>query len=181
MSDRWDAPDGRTYSEDPEPKRTPRFPPWEGRVSDEDVYFFAPGLPQTKGSAKAIPFRRGNRLAVAVKNDNPKAKAWAGIVALAAREAMQGRESFAGPVHVEVGFYLARPKAHRRANGNLKANSPVYVVTKPDGDKLERCLWDALTGIVFRDDAQVVSWHARKMYEDCGSNGVGAAVTVKAL
>ena len=38
------------------------------------------------------------------------------------------------------------------------------MTTMPDIDKLARCALDALTGIVFRDDAQIVDLHATKRY-----------------
>ena len=36
--------------------------------------------------------------------------------------------------------------------------------TKPDLDKLERAIGDALTGIVFRDDSQIAWWSVWKVY-----------------
>jgi Holliday junction resolvase RusA-like endonuclease len=139
------------------------------------VDFFAPGLPGTKGSARA--YVRGGR-AVIVNDASAKAKPWAATVALAAREAMDGVAPFTGSVRVTVMFYLPRPRAHFRANGvDLKATAPHYVPKRPDGDKLERCAWDALTGVVFGDDAQIVEWSGRKEY----STSPGARFVVETV
>jgi Holliday junction resolvase RusA-like endonuclease len=47
----------------------------------------------------------------------------------------------------------------------------------PDGDKLERNIWDALTGIVFADDVQVVDHHATKEW----GPDEGALITIASL
>jgi crossover junction endodeoxyribonuclease RusA len=46
-----------------------------------------------------------------------------------------------------LGFFFERPE---RAKSSLKT-------TKPDIDKLQRAALDALTGVLFEDDSQVVS------------------------
>ena len=47
------------------------------------------------------------------------------------------------------------------------------VTTKPDVDKLARAALDALTGVLWADDSQVVSLHAQKEYageaQPCGA------------
>ena len=61
-----------------------------------------------------------------------------------------------GPVAMRVDFYFSRPKNHWRSNGTLKASAEnLWVPKAPDLDKLARAVCDALTGIVWRDDAQV--------------------------
>ena len=58
------------------------------------------------------------------------------------------------PVRVSLHFLLRRPKRTKRER-------PTVV---PDLDKLSRAVLDALTGVVYADDAQVVSLHASKVY-----------------
>lgn len=58
-------------------------------------------------------------------------------------------------VMVDVTFVLKRPKA------TPKTKTPP-AVKKPDVDKLARAVLDAITGIVYNDDSQVVELHARK-------------------
>jgi len=53
----------------------------------------------------------------------------------------------------------------------------VHPVVKPDVDKLARALLDALTGVAYGDDAQVVEMHVCKTYGD----DARTTVTVKAL
>ena len=85
-----------------------------------------------------------------------------------------------GPVLVTLGFYLARPKAHfgvGRNAGKLKPSAPEMPIGKPDLDKLVRAVFDALTGMVFRDDSQVAVLVATKQYAD-DERGPGVSIRV---
>ena len=60
---------------------------------------------------------------------------------------------------VDIEFVLSRPASipqHRR----------IHSTTKPDIDKLVRAINDALTGILFHDDSQVVGITCIKDYDD---------------
>lgn len=147
------------------------------------VSFFVPGEPGTKGSARAVPYTgRDGKQHAAVRNDAKRAAPWSASVALAAERAMAGRPPIEGPVRVELVWWVARPKAHyftgRRA-GQLRPDAPMFKATKPDGDKLERCAWDAMTGIVFSDDSRIVTWSGAKPYSVNGL--IGMQVTVRAM
>lgn len=61
-----------------------------------------------------------------------------------------------GPVSLTVTFYLPKPQRPKHERH----------VTKPDLDKLVRGVCDALTGIVWTDDAQVNTIMAVKRYVD---------------
>lgn len=84
--------------------------------------------------------------------------------ALAALEAHQpAREAVA----VSLRFGLVRPRSHYGTGRNadvLKTSAPVWPGVKPDVDKLTRAVLDALTGVVWADDAQVVVLNADKVY-----------------
>ncbi|MBQ1296107.1 MAG: RusA family crossover junction endodeoxyribonuclease, partial [Clostridiales bacterium] len=57
------------------------------------------------------------------------------------------------PVVLEVTFYLAKPKSNKLKEPSNK---------KADLDKLVRAVNDALSGLVFYDDSQVVEINASK-------------------
>lgn len=61
-----------------------------------------------------------------------------------------------GPVSLTVTFYLPKPQRPKHERH----------ITKPDLDKLVRGVCDALTGIVWADDAQVNTIMAIKRYID---------------
>lgn len=117
------------------------------------VEFRAIGKPEPQGSARA--FVRGGR--ATVTTDNPKLHGWRDVVAWTARDAMAGRDLVEdGPVYVMATFSLSRPKSAPKRR--------VCPTTKPDVDKLSRGLLDALTGVCWRDDSQVVGLTVSKRY-----------------
>lgn len=79
-------------------------------------------------------------------------------VAYAARAAM-GDTILTGPLAVDLEFILPRPKA--RTPKRLDRMSEEQLLryswpdTKPDLDNMEKLVFDALNGVVWRDDSQV--------------------------
>ena len=119
------------------------------------------GIPVPQGSMRA--FVRGGR-AVITHNRPSKLDAWRNAIATEARAAMGAEPSWDGPVSVWIDFFLQRPAGHYGKRG-LKPSAP----SRPFGnvgdvDKLARAALDAMTGVVFRDDAQVVSLSSEKYY-----------------
>lgn len=85
------------------------------------------------------------------------------------------------PIRLELGFYLLRPKSHFRGGsraGEMRADAPEYVTTKPDLDKLVRAVLDGLTGVLYRDDSQVATILAEKLYTDPGDKP-GVTISAK--
>jgi Holliday junction resolvase RusA-like endonuclease len=118
------------------------------------IAFEVEGNPVTQGSMKVINGKvlhsRGEALIL-----------WRTMVALAARRA--GAFPVPNPVEMTIEFRLPRPKT-------VKRDLP-YVA--PDLDKLIRAVLDALTGIAYVDDGQVVSINSSKVY---GEPGVSVSV-----
>ena len=117
------------------------------------------GTPVPQGSMRA--FMRPGMKAPIITADNKKTKPWKQEIAGAADEAMRGQkfavfEGVSAIVHCI--FYFDRPKS-------LKKSIQVKI-TKPDIDKLARTVLDALTGTVFKDDAQVIELRLAKVFSD---------------
>ena len=94
-------------------------------------------------------------------------KPWRSAVKAAALEA--GVTPSDGVVEVFVRFSFKRPKSHYGAGRNaakLKASAPHDHTQTPDIDKLLRAVLDALTGVAYRDDRQVVGVNAFKCWAD---------------
>jgi crossover junction endodeoxyribonuclease RusA len=131
------------------------------------ITFFVPGIPTPQGSMKAFNNPKGGR--PIVTSDNLGLKGWRDAIRNAAERHTEGVPIIEEPVSVVVTFVLNRP-----------VSLPKYIIwpgKKPDIDKLERALYDAITGVVFRDDALVVDVHVRKVYAQPGQQpGVRVAV-----
>ena len=130
------------------------------------IAFFVAGLPRPAGSKRAFPIKKNGVFTgkTAVADSNPKAKDWKCDVAHAAAKAMEGKALLTGPVKVEFTFCMPRPKYQFRKDGSLKYGAPYWHTVKPDALKLARGVEDALTGIVWNDDSQIVDEHLIKAY-----------------
>lgn len=119
------------------------------------ISFIVLGRPETQGSIRAFMIKGKPRLT----SDNAKLKPWRqqlGWMALANRPTdniWAGRHE---PVSVEMLFYFKPPK-------KLPKGRPRPSV-KPDVDKLQRAVFDAMSGILYVDDGQIVGVHAAKFY-----------------
>ena len=108
------------------------------------------GVAQPQGSARA--FVVNGRAVITSANKN--LKGWRELISAEARAQMKGLPPYDGPIEVRASFYLPRPKSVKRE----------YPTVKPDLDKTTRGLLDALSNVVIRDDAQVVSLQVSKWY-----------------
>lgn len=132
----------------------------------ETLAFFVAGVPAPKGSTRAWVVA-GRAV---VTEANPLTRPWAALVQDAALG--QGRPVLARavPVCVHLSFVLPRPASlPKKVAHHLK---------KPDLDKLTRAVLDALTGVVWTDDSQVVALSAVKRYPQDGEP-TGVHVTVE--
>lgn len=124
------------------------------------------GTPAPQGSKKA--YVRGKR-AVLVES-SARVAPWRQAVTEAAVKRMidTSAQTLLGPVQVTIIFYLRRPLHHYRTGKNsalLRKGAPEWPANKPDGDKLLRSTFDALSdAVVWRDDAQVVECSWAKKY-----------------
>ena len=73
------------------------------------------------------------------------------------------------PLDLLVSFVFPRPTSHYgtgRNAGKLKASAPAFHVTKPDLDNCLKLVLDALNGVFFLDDRQIMHINAYKLYGD---------------
>ena len=134
--------------------------------------FLVLGLPAPQGSKTHVGDGR-------MVESSKRVKPWRRQVAAAYADRNFG-DMLDGPVSIIVDFYLPRPKAHYgtgRNAGTLKGSAPVEHLTMPDLDKLVRAVGDALTRLAWRDDSQIVAWHAYKHYATT-MTPVGAQITI---
>lgn len=129
------------------------------------VAFTVFGVAAPAGSKKAFTNRKTGR--PIITDDSKRSRPWKLEVAQAAGIAMGPRQLLQGPLELHVRFYQPRPKAHFGTGRNehiVKPTAPLFPTTKPDTTKLVRAVEDAMTAIVWRDDAQITVQHAEKHY-----------------
>lgn len=124
------------------------------------------GEPAPQGSKRIIKGRL-------VEASSAKLRKWRKAIADSCMDYAQ-QNILLGPVHVEVNFYLTRPKSVQFSKRPLP-------IVPPDLDKLCRGLLDGIgqSEVIWGDDSQVVSLSARKYYAD--QHEPGAEVVIRCL
>lgn len=119
------------------------------------------GVAQPKGNMRAFQ-PRGMKFPI-VTETNRNVRSWSQLVAEGAGNELSKQPDprvITDPVRVTAEFHLPRPKKYQR-RGLVVAHCKA-----PDLDKLVRAVLDALSAVVFDDDAQVVELLAIKRYAD---------------
>jgi crossover junction endodeoxyribonuclease RusA len=114
------------------------------------VQFCVYGVAQPKGSTRAFVVA-GKPV---ITSSNRNLKDWEHAIAASAQP--HAGELLLGPVRVGLRFVLPRPRSLPKREH--------FHLTRPDLDKLSRGAIDALTGVLFKDDSQVVELHCAKFY-----------------
>lgn len=132
------------------------------------------GIPRPKGSKTAAPRPGGG---VWMRESSKALPGWMAAIRQAATvAALEAGARPAvpwcpdAPVAVEAVFFMPRPKRMPRDR--------VFPTGKPDGDKLERAILDAITGPVIGDDSRVVGGTWSKAYAPAFLERVGFACGV---
>lgn len=141
------------------------------------IEFFIHGVPKPAGSKRGFVTKKGK---VAMVDASGQAgKDWRHDCKMGALEMLKkkfGDDSLKGPLlprgqalRLGVTFIMPRPKWHfrtRNNGGDIKKSAPVFHIIKPDRTKLLRSVEDALTGILWEDDCQIVDGFVRKLYAE---------------
>ena len=154
------------------------------------IHCMVNGRPQQRGSKSPHVVRQGGgavlmkngRPVIATRDSNVKSGPWMAAVRFEAAEVYNERPLLRGPVELSVIFYFARPKSHYgsgRNAGRLKPSAPLYHTQMPDLSKLIRTIEDALTGVIYKDDAQISRYG--ETGKDWTESSERACITVKPL
>ena len=134
------------------------------------IEFFVPGKPVGQGSKRYL----GKGVLVETAKG---LKAWRTDIRSTAMQYFPA--PIEGPVTLCLTFSYNRPKSHRNAAGGLRKGYCVEKVSAPDLDKLARAVGDALTGVAYRDDAQIICLRLMKGYDlPIVPNGEGVHITI---
>jgi Holliday junction resolvase RusA-like endonuclease len=144
------------------------------------IEFFVQGIPAPGGSKKIIPrcryigqmVRITNKLlmqSVFITDDAKGNKTWRNKVSRIARAHWGPRDLLDEALSVYMCFYLPRPLGHfgtGKNAGTIKKSARLYPTVKPDVLKLARSTEDALTGVIYKDDAATIDLVLGKLYVD---------------
>lgn len=119
---------------------------------------FIPGLPRPQGSMKAFKHKTTDKV-IMTHSKGKELMQWRKLIAL---EVKSGADPSllllsSGGYVVAMTFLFPRPQYHLASDGSVKERFTFALHrTKPDIDKLQRAVFDALTGIVWTDDSNVI-------------------------
>lgn len=149
------------------------------------IQFFVPGVPVAKGSKSAFKLPNSSRVVMKETNAN-RQKPWMSSVGYTCQEEMK-KAGFTllgkgVPVLLALEFRMPRPQTHyyqgQRRHGELRDDAPRWCPVTPDKDKLARCIYDALKGVAYYDDAQVVTGGNDKVYPPVHAPSPGVLITL---
>lgn len=144
-----------------------------------ELIFFIPGKPAPGGSKTGFYNKKLNR--VMMTPASKKTKPWMQAVAATVRSEYDG-PLLEGPLRLDMQFRILRPKSHYGTGKNANVIKDRLLLSfptvKPDLTKLVRATEDALTGVLFKDDTQVVSGIYSKIY--CIRDG-GVIITISSV
>lgn len=137
------------------------------------VTFTVPGLPAPQGSK--TPMITPGTDKVYLKESSPNLPAWRDLVMLFAKRAWKRQPLLKDvPVFVRIEFILKRP-------AGLKGKpTPPAIKRVGDLDKLERAVYDGITGAIISDDCIVIENSNKKRIAEPGEP-TGAIITVREM
>lgn len=139
------------------------------------INFFVPGTPAPQGSKRYL----GNGRMV---ESSKRVKPWRADIRTTALANFP--QPLTGPIRLDLTFVMPRPKSHYgtgRNAGKLKNSAPDCHTQKPDLDKLVRAVGDALTGVAYLDDSQIIVGAYMKRWACSTNDQPGVHITVVPL
>ena len=131
------------------------------------IAFHVPGPPCGKQRARVLKTGRSYTPA--------KTKAYEAHVRGSAKaEGATPEKPLEGPLEVRIAARLPVPKSWSKAKREKALSGTLMPVSKPDADNIAKAVTDALNGLLWVDDSQIVSLLVSKTY----SAVPGAWVTV---
>lgn len=120
-----------------------------------------PGDPRGQGRPRATI--RGKHAGVYTDS---KTASYQNLVALAAKDAMGSRPLLEGPLQLTLFARFRIPKSTSKKARARMINFVDKPTKKPDLTNILKAVEDGMNGVVFSDDSQIVTLHAKKFYTE---------------
>jgi Holliday junction resolvase RusA-like endonuclease len=123
------------------------------------VYFVVYGNPVGKGRPRATS--RGGFVRMYT---DAKTLGFESAVADEARIAMREWQAFNTPMQMQLSAYYPIPKSWSKKKRQMAMDGEIHPQVKPDLDNVMKAVLDAMNGVVYVDDSQVINMVATKRY-----------------
>ena len=125
------------------------------------ISFVVPGVPVGKGRPRFA--KRGNFVSTYTPE---RTASYENLVKVLAMQEMSGNQRVSTPVNVLIDIAVRPPVSWSKKKREQALNGETYPTGKPDIDNVAKGILDAMNGVVYLDDKQVVSLMVRKFYRD---------------
>jgi Holliday junction resolvase RusA-like endonuclease len=124
------------------------------------IVLIVPGAPIPKGRPRATSIGGRARMFTPAKT-----RRYEDLIRLEAGRVMEGLDQLQGALSVNIRAFMQTPQviSKHKAKGPAAEAGELRPLTKPDVDNFAKVI-DALNGIVWRDDSQVVELSVSKYY-----------------
>ena len=76
------------------------------------------------------------------------------------------KEALEGPIQLDLTFFMPIPKGTSKIKARQMANQICHHISRPDLDNLSYLIVNAMKGIIYQDDSQIVDLLLHKRYAD---------------
>jgi Holliday junction resolvase RusA-like endonuclease len=123
--------------------------------------FFVPGAPQGKGRAR-VAMIAGHARAYTPE----KTASYESLIKAQYHLMYPGELPILGEVNMEIRAWFEIPKSTSGKKAAAMLRQDINPTKKPDSDNIAKCVCDALNGIAYRDDTQIINLHISKRYAE---------------
>lgn len=88
------------------------------------------------------------------------------LVALSYQNEAKGKTFGDKPIYLNINAFFSIPKRTSRKNRELMMKNKIYATKKPDADNIIKIIADALNGVAYNDDKQIIMCSCGKYYTD---------------
>ncbi|EPW8694272.1 RusA family crossover junction endodeoxyribonuclease [Pseudomonas aeruginosa] len=125
------------------------------------IKFSVDGAPRGKGRPRAARTGAGVRMYTPKQTEDYERS-----IAMAAQKALAGRPLIAGPVLIELRMFHPIPRSWSKKRQAMALIGEVMPTVKCDADNCLKAVCDALNGVAWKDDTQVVNVMLAKRYAE---------------
>jgi len=124
------------------------------------IKFTVYGEPVAQGRPRAVNI--GGHIRI---YDPKKSSEYKQYIRLVASQEVKGN-LLTGAICLKITFYRSIPKSFSKKKTEQAEAGIIRPITKPDTDNYTKAVKDALKGVAWKDDSQVVDEHCRKFYSN---------------
>ena len=128
------------------------------------MYFEVMGVPQGKARARTF---YNPKLGKHQSITPDKTVLYENLIKTSFMDAENKQTFFDGePVEMYITAYFPIPKSTTKKDRERIRNKELFPIKKPDSDNIAKVICDALNGVAYHDDTQVVKLEVRKVFTE---------------